>query len=182
MVTQHEKEKGRELLEVKGNKYKHTQIHACTYTFAYINIHSYIHTYIQEGTLAKTNDDNESMINSILYISIQRKILILLVFFFFVCFGSSLLLVGFLQLRGVGVHSSLQSSGLSLRWPLLMRSAGFSSCGSRALERRLSSCGSRAQLLCGMWDLPRLGLEPTSPALAGGLPTTAPPGKPFLVV
>ena len=34
--------------------------------------------------------------------------------------------------------------------------------------RRLSSCGSRAQLLRGMWDLPRPGLEPMSPALAGG--------------
>ena len=43
---------------------------------------------------------------------------------------------------------------------------------------RLSSCGSRAQLLCGMWDLPRPGLEPVSPALAGRLSTTAPPGKP----
>ena len=43
---------------------------------------------------------------------------------------------------------------------------------------RLSSCGSRAQLLRGMWDPPRPGLEPVSPALAGGLPTTAPPGKP----
>ena len=29
-----------------------------------------------------------------------------------------------------------------------------------------------------MWDLPGPGLEPMSPALAGGLPTTAPPGKP----
>ena len=44
--------------------------------------------------------------------------------------------------------------------------------------RRLSSCGSRAQLLRGMWDLPRPGLEPVSPALAGGFITTAPPGKP----
>ena len=44
--------------------------------------------------------------------------------------------------------------------------------------RRLSSCGSRAQLLRGMWDLPRPGLEPVSPALAGRLSTTAPPGKP----
>ena len=44
--------------------------------------------------------------------------------------------------------------------------------------RRLSSCGSRAQLLCGMWDLPRSGLEPMSPALAGRFSTTAPPGKP----
>ena len=29
-----------------------------------------------------------------------------------------------------------------------------------------------------MWDLPGLGLEPASPALAGGFLTTAPPGKP----
>ena len=28
-----------------------------------------------------------------------------------------------------------------------------------------------------MWDLPRAGLEPVSPALAGGFLTTAPPGK-----
>ena len=28
-----------------------------------------------------------------------------------------------------------------------------------------------------MWDLPRPGLEPMSPALAGGFLTTAPPGK-----
>ena len=44
--------------------------------------------------------------------------------------------------------------------------------------RRLSSCGSRAQLLRGMWELPRPGLEPVCPALAGRLSTTAPPGKP----
>ena len=43
---------------------------------------------------------------------------------------------------------------------------------------RLSNCGSRAQLLRGMWDLPRPGLEPMSPALAGRFSTTAPPGKP----
>ena len=48
----------------------------------------------------------------------------------------------------------------------------------RLQTRRLSSCGSRAQPLRGMWDLPRPGLEPVSPALAGGLSTTAPPGKP----
>ena len=45
--------------------------------------------------------------------------------------------------------------------------------------RRLSNCGSRAQLLRGMWDLPRPGLEPMSPALAGRFSTTAPPGKPL---
>ena len=30
-----------------------------------------------------------------------------------------------------------------------------------------------------MWDLPRPGLEPMSPALAGGFLTTAPSGKPL---
>ena len=44
---------------------------------------------------------------------------------------------------------------------------------------RLSNCGSQAQLLRGMWDLPRPGLEPVSPALAGRFSTTAPPGKPL---
>ena len=50
--------------------------------------------------------------------------------------------------------------------------------GHRLQRRRLSSCGSRAQLLRGMWDLPRPGPEPVSPALAGRLSATAPPGKP----
>ena len=44
----------------------------------------------------------------------------------------------------------------------------------RLQMRRLSSCGSRAQLLRGMWDLPRPGLEPVCPALAGRFSTTAP--------
>ena len=49
----------------------------------------------------------------------------------------------------------------------------------RLQTRRLSSCGSGAQLLRGMWDPPRPGLEPVSPALAGRFSTTAPPGKPL---
>ena len=50
----------------------------------------------------------------------------------------------------------------------------------RLQTRRLSNCGSRAQLLRSMWDLPRPGLEPVSPALAGRFSTTAPPGKPYI--
>ena len=48
----------------------------------------------------------------------------------------------------------------------------------RLQTRRLSNCDSRAQLLRGTWDLPRPGLEPVSPALAGRFSTTVPPGKP----
>ena len=104
-----------------------------------------------------------------------------LFFFFFGCVGSSLLRrlsVG----EASGGYSSLRCAGFSLWWLLLLwstgsRHAGFSSCGSWALERRLSSCGAWASLLRGMWDLPRPGIEPVSPALAGGFLTTAPPGK-----
>ena len=49
----------------------------------------------------------------------------------------------------------------------------------RLQTHRLSSCGLRAQLLRGMWDLPRPGLEPVSPALADRFSTTVPPGKPY---
>ena len=94
----------------------------------------------------------------------------------------------FVAARGLSLHvasrgySSLQCAGFSLQWLLLLQStgsrhAGFSSCGLRAPERRGSSCGARAQLLRGMWDLPGPGLEPVFPALAGGFLTTAPPGK-----
>ena len=80
-------------------------------------------------------------------------------------------------------YSSLRCVGFSLWWLLLLRSigsrpAGFSSCGSRVLERRPSSCGAQAQLLRSIGDLPGPGIEPVSPALAGGFLTTAPPGKP----
>ena len=64
------------------------------------------------------------------------------------------------------------------------RCKGFRGCGtwlrgsgSRALERRLSSCGPRAWLLCSMWNFPRPGVEP---ALAGKFFTIEPSGKPSL--
>ncbi|XP_059952833.1 ankyrin repeat domain-containing protein 26-like isoform X4 [Mesoplodon densirostris] len=50
----------------------------------------------------------------------------------------------------------------------------------RLQMRRLSGHGSRAQPLHGMWDHPGPGHEPVSPASAGRLSTTAPPGKPNL--
>ena len=82
----------------------------------------------------------------------------------------------FVSVRGLplaaasGGHSSSWCAGLSLSWPLVAE--------HRLQMLRPSSCGSRAQLLRGMWDLPRPGLKPVSPALAGGFSTTAPPGKP----
>ena len=85
----------------------------------------------------------------------------------------------FVSVRGLslvaasGGHSSSRCADFSLSRPLLLRSTG---------SRRASSVivAHGARLLRGMWDLPRPGLEPVSPALAGRLSTTAPPGKPPL--
>ena len=65
---------------------------------------------------------------------------------------------------------------IAVRRPLTIAASPFAE--HRLQTRRLSSCGAWAQLLRGMWDPPRPGLEPVSPALAGRLSTTAPPGKP----
>ena len=40
-----------------------------------------------------------------------------------------------------------------------------------------SSSGAQTELLHGMWNLPGAGMEPVSPALAGGFLTTGPPGE-----
>ena len=65
---------------------------------------------------------------------------------------------------------------IALRGPLTIAASFVAE--HRLQTRRLSNCGSRAQLFRGMWDPPRPGLEPVSPALAGRFSTTAPPGKP----
>ena len=69
---------------------------------------------------------------------------------------------------------------IAVRRPLIIAASLVAE--HRLQTRKLSSCGSRAWLLRGMWDLPRPGLEPVSPALAGRLSTTAPPGKPLTSV
>ena len=68
---------------------------------------------------------------------------------------------------------------VAVRGPLTMAASLVAE--HRLETRSLSNCGSQAQLLRGMWDLPRPGLEPVSPALAGRFSTTAPPGKPMMI-
>ena len=95
----------------------------------------------------------------------------------------------FLQLWRAGATLRLPGEGFSARWPLVVEhwlqgsqasvvvTRGLSSCHSRALEHRLHSRGTQAQLPGGMWDFSRLGIKPTSPALAGGFFSTEPSGK-----
>ena len=51
----------------------------------------------------------------------------------------------------------------------------------RLQTRRLSNRGSRPQLLRGMWDLPRPGLEPVSPALAADSQPLRHQGSPLII-
>ena len=130
--------------------------------------------------------------NKIQCVCVEKKIFFFKIFknlFTFGCIGSSLPHMGYLQLRRVGttLHCSAQAShcsGFSCcrawtlgAWASVVVACGLSSCGSWALECRLSSCGAWTQLLCVMWDRPRPGLKPVSPALAGGFLTTVSPGK-----
>ena len=71
-------------------------------------------------------------------------------------------------------------NGLWGTWASVVASCRLNSCGSRALVHRLSSCGTWAQLLLSMWGLPRPGIEPVSPALAGRIFTIEPSAKPQL--
>ena len=93
----------------------------------------------------------------------------------FGCVGSSFLCEGFLQL-----WQAEDTLHRGVRGPLTIAASLVAE--HRLQTRRLSSCGSWAQPLRGMWDPPRPGLEPASPALAGRLSTTAPPGKPFCLL
>ena len=72
---------------------------------------------------------------------------------------------------------------------VLEKSALFSSgCpGSPAVVRGFSCCstqvlGEWAQLSRGMWGLPRPGVEPLSPVLAGGFFIPGPPGKSYVLL
>ena len=107
---------------------------------------------------------------------------LIVIFFFKILF---IYLFLYLFLAVLGLHFCVRAFFSCGKWgPLFIAMRGPLTVAAslvaehRLQTRRLSSCGSRAQLLRGMWDLPRPGLEPVSPALAGRFSTTAPPGKP----
>ena len=85
----------------------------------------------------------------------------------------------FLQLRGGGLLSTCSVRASHYGGFSCCRAWAQGSCGTWAqLELRLNSCDVWALLPHSMWDLPGLGIEPVSPAFAGGFFTTELPGKP----
>ena len=91
-----------------------------------------------------------------IWLKIQFILIFFLIYvFYFIYFLLCWVFVAARRLSLVAMsrgYSSLRCAG--------SRHGGFSSCASRALECRLSSCGSWASLLRGMWDLPGQGLNP----------------------
>ena len=91
--------------------------------------------------------------------------------FIFSCVRSSLLRGGCSLVVGCGLAITVAS----LLCSTSSECEGFCTGCFQTLE--LTSCGTRAQLLRSMWNLPGPEMEPVSPASAGGFFTTEPPGK-----
>ena len=115
-------------------------------------------------------------LQSFLEMSAKKDFRICCHFFFFLvvlglhcCLGFSLVVVS-------GHYSLVEVCGLLIAVASLFVEQRL--WGTAAV---LNSCSGRAQLPCGMWDLPRPGIELLSPALAGRFFTIKPPGKPFLL-
>ena len=110
-------------------------------------------------------------------------------FFFLILFIYSFIL--FLVALGLR-HCAWVLSSCGKRRPLLAVVSGLPIAvaspvaehglqGHRLQQLRLAGFRAQAQLPRGMWDPPGPGPEPASPALAGGLLTTVPPGKPYTI-
>ena len=94
---------------------------------------------------------------------------IIFIYLFIGCAGSSLL-------RGLSLAAARGGYFGCGAWA--SHCSGFSCLqrmGSGCIG--FSSCGAWAKLLHGMWNPPRPGIEPMSPALVCGFFTTGPPGK-----
>ena len=101
------------------------------------------------------------------------------------------LFLAMLGLHCCGTLLQLWCVDFSLQWLPLLQSTGSRACGPQQLlpvgsvvVPRLQSSGSLvawAQFLCSMWDLPRPGIKPMSPALAVRFFTIEPPGKPYVM-
>ena len=144
-----------------------------------LHVHTHIFMHIRKkvksvkSIIVIISNHFKSSLDMKMVVTVFLNLFIYLFIYFWLCWV-------FVSVRGLspvaasGGHSSSLCAGLSLSRPLVVE--------HRLQTRRLSSCGSRAQLLRGMWDLPRPGLEPVCPALAGRFSTTVPPGKPMVTV
>ena len=104
--------------------------------------------------------------------SIYSELLYLIIFG---CTGSLLLYASFLKLQRAGATVCCSARTSHYSKLLLLQGTGPRCAG-------FSSCGTQAQMSMACEILASgPGIETVSPALAGGFPTTRPPGEPKLV-
>ena len=120
---------------------------------------------------------------------VYSKVIQVYMFFFFLaalgfycCESFSLVCRGQGLLSGYGVWAS-DCRGFSCCWAQALELIGVISCSSRASGHRLNYCGPWAWFPQGLWNLPRPGIEPVSPAGGTGrFFTTGPLGKSYTYI
>ena len=80
----------------------------------------------------------------------------------------------------IAVTSPLAEHRLMGTPALVVVELGLNSCNSLGSRAWVSSFGAQAYLPQSMWNLPRPGIEPIPPSLAGRFFTTGSPGKSFV--
>ena len=78
-------------------------------------------------------------------------------------------------------YSSSWYVGFTLQW-LLLWSSALGALAPVVLAQGLLRCGTGALVACSMWDLPRPGIKPMTPALTGEFLTTRLLGKFLLYI
>ena len=115
------------------------------------------------------------------------------VFFFFFFFKTVLFIyfwrgLVFITSHGLSLGAAGRGCSLVVVWRLLiwwLLTVAHGLLGMQAAvvaALRLGRCSTWDLLLCGTWDLPRRGIEPMYPAMAGQFLTTGPPGKPSAIL
>ena len=112
----------------------------------------------------KTFSWKEKLFSLLIYSELKKKKLFLYLFWLccvFVATRWHCLVLGSRGYCGFGALASC-FGGFSCCRARALGYTDFRSCGSQALEYKLNICGSQAQLLHGIWDLLRPGIEPVS--------------------
>ena len=102
------------------------------------------------------------IIGELLWVKTRKNYLLILLLIIFFSLFMAVLGLRFCA-RAFSICGKRGPLFIAVRGPLTIAASLVAE--HRLQMRRLSSCGSRAQLHHGMWDLPIAGLEPVSPSI-----------------
>ena len=154
------------------------KIYICTplfmYTFFASKMPRDVHVLISKTLHVKQNKFVDRLtfaanqLTFFFFFTIQSFLKFLFIHLFLAVLGLHCCVLTFSSCRKQGLLSSCDAQASHCN--------AFSYCGAWAVEHGLQ-LWYKAWLPHSMWDLPRPGIEPEFPALAGGFSTIGPPGK-----